>query len=92
MNELKRITIFVLHHDDASDYEWVAAWIIKWKSEFKLTVHDYSTGGWEHLWDIEASDAAVAEVPAAVDNAQQRLRWLPGATPARARLTETQVL
>ena len=60
---LKRITIFVLHHDDASDYEWVAAWIIKWKREFKLTVHDYSTGGWEHIWDIEASEEAVAEVP-----------------------------
>ena len=63
MAALKRITIFVLHDEDSSDYEWVAAWIIKWKSEFKLTVHDYSTGGWEHLWDIEATEEAVKEVP-----------------------------
>jgi hypothetical protein len=63
MTKLKRITIFVLHHDDASDYEWVAAWIIKWKSEFKLTVHDYSSGGWEHLWNIETIQEAVDEVP-----------------------------
>lgn len=59
---MKKITIFVLHDDDASDCDWVSAWIIKWKSEFKLTVHDYSTGGWEHLWDIEASQEAINEV------------------------------
>lgn len=69
VSELKRITIFVLHHDadgnnDANHYEWVAAWIIKWKSEFKLTIHDYSTGGWEHLWDIETTQEAIDEVPA----------------------------
>ena len=64
MSQLKRITIFVLHNEDASDYEWVAAWIIKWKREFKLTVAAYSTGGWEHLWDIETCAEAVAEVPA----------------------------
>ena len=63
MAALKRITIFVLQDEDSSDYEWVAAWIIKWKSEFKLTVHDYSTGGWEHLWDIEATEEAIKEVP-----------------------------
>jgi hypothetical protein len=67
--ELRRITIFVLHHDDAgnddaSHYAWVHAWIIKWKSQFQLTVVDYSSGGWEHSWDIEATQEAISEVPA----------------------------
>ncbi len=63
MAKLKRISLFVMHDEDSSDYDWVSAWIIKWKSEFQLTVADYSTGGWEHYWDIEASEAAIAEVP-----------------------------
>ena len=63
MNNQKRITIFVLHHEDASDFEWVQAWILKWKRADQLKVVDYSSGGWEHLWDIEASSDAVAEVP-----------------------------
>ena len=61
--QLKRITIFVMHDEDSTDYDWVSAWIIKWRVDFQLRVVDYSTGGWEHLWDIEASDAAIAEVP-----------------------------
>ena len=63
MAKLKRISIFVLHDDDATDFEWVQAWIIKWKSKFELTVVHYSSGGWEHYWDIEASAEAIAEVP-----------------------------
>jgi hypothetical protein len=63
MAKLKRISIFVLHDDDATDFEWVQAWIIKWKNKFELTVAHYSSGGWEHLWDIEASEQAIAEVP-----------------------------
>ena len=52
-----------MHDEDSSDYDWVSAWIIKWKSEFKLTVHGYSTGGWEHIWDIETTQEAIDEVP-----------------------------
>ena len=63
MSKLKRISIFVLHDEDSSDFDWVEAWIKKWKGEFKLTVHGYSTGGWEHIWEIEASVEAIAEVP-----------------------------
>ena len=60
---MKRITIFVLHDEDSTDYDWVAAWIIKWRTEFQLRIVDYSTGGWEHLWNIEASEEAINEVP-----------------------------
>lgn len=61
MSELKRITIFVLHHDDSADFDWVSAWLERWKGQ--VTIADYSSGGWEHLWDIEAPQAAVSEVP-----------------------------
>ena len=63
MTEFKRITIFVMHNDDSTDYDWVSTWIIKWKSQFKLTVHNYSTGGWEHSWDFEVIKEAIDEVP-----------------------------
>lgn len=61
MSELKRITIFILHHDDSADFDLVSTWLKKWKG--KVTIADYSSGGWEHLWDIEAPQAAVSEVP-----------------------------
>jgi hypothetical protein len=63
MVQLKRITIFVLHDEDSSDFDWVHAWILKWKQANQLIVANYSSGGWEHIWDIEASLEAVAEVP-----------------------------
>jgi hypothetical protein len=61
MSELKRITIFVLHDEDSTDFDWVCAWLEKWAG--KVTISDYSSGGWEHLWDVEAPQEAVSEVP-----------------------------
>lgn len=61
MSELKRISIFVLHDEDSTDFDWVCAWLDQWKTS--VTIVDYSTGGWEHLWNIEAPQAAVNEVP-----------------------------
>ncbi len=58
---LQRITIFVEDDNDPTNYEWVVQWLERWKEDARVA--DYSTGGWEHLWDIEASDLAVAEVP-----------------------------
>ncbi len=63
MDNLKRISIFVLHNEDSSDFDWMEAWIKKWKNLNKLKVADYSTGGWEHYWDIEAVQEAIEEVP-----------------------------
>ncbi len=61
MAEMRRATLFVMHGDDDSDYNAVLAWLEHWGN--KVRIADYSTGGWEHLWDIEATPEALAEVP-----------------------------
>ena len=63
MSPLRRLTIFA---DDAGDTPsedvlWVHAWLERWKE--KIHVADYSSGGWEHLWDVEGSEEAITEVP-----------------------------
>ena len=63
MSELVQMTIFA---DDpgeerSGDYEWVAAWLDRRKPV--LRVADYSTGGWEHVWNIEGPEEAIADVP-----------------------------
>jgi hypothetical protein len=60
-NEMKRITIFVMHGDDDTDYKAAEAWLERWRDQ--VNVVEYSSGGWEHLWNIEATSAAIAEVP-----------------------------
>ncbi len=62
-NEMKRITIFVMHGDDDTDYKAALAWFARWGEQ--VNVVEYSSGGWEHLWDIEATPAAIADVPVA---------------------------
>ncbi len=61
MSALKRITIYVDHVDSSADFDWVRAWLSKWKG--RVTVAHYSTGGWEHCWDVEATAKEAAEVP-----------------------------
>jgi hypothetical protein len=63
VSDLKRMTIFVDHaHDGPSDgFNWVQAWLARWQGAVRVA--KYSTGGWEHLWDIEGPAEAVAEVP-----------------------------
>jgi hypothetical protein len=63
MTQLRRITIFA---DDAGDspsddYLWVRAWLDRWNS--KIQIAHYSSGGWEHLWDLEGPEEAIAELP-----------------------------
>jgi hypothetical protein len=61
--DLKRITLFADDQGDhpSADYAWVDAWLKRWKGHVRIV--DYSTGGWEHLWDIEAPPEAAAEIP-----------------------------
>jgi hypothetical protein len=40
----------------------VTAWLERWKPAVRVA--GYSTGGWEHHWDVEGPEAAIAEVPA----------------------------
>ena len=47
--------------EPSEDYKWVIAWLERWKTA--LRVENYSTRGWEHTWDIEAPEDAIAEVP-----------------------------
>jgi hypothetical protein len=57
----RRITVYIDHLDDNTDYLSMKAWIEKWKSE--LHIEDYSSGGYEHCWDFEVPEAAVLELP-----------------------------
>ena len=63
VSQLTRITIFAGDFEDtpSADYRWVSAWLARWKAA--LRVADYSTGGSEHIWNIEAPEEAIAEVP-----------------------------
>lgn len=60
-DKTKHLTLFVMHGDDDTDYKLAIAWFEKWGEE--VSVVDYSSGGWEHLWDIEATPAAAESVP-----------------------------
>ncbi|MGH8710785.1 MAG: hypothetical protein ACREVA_05660 [Burkholderiales bacterium] len=57
-----RATIYVDHVDNSKDFDFVEAWLKKWQG--KVRVADYSTGGWEHTWDVEGPEEAISEIPA----------------------------
>jgi len=82
MSELKRITIFANDPEDkhSVDYQWVIEWLERWKAV--LRVANYATGGWEHIWDIEGSEAAIAEVP---DHLLCASEWSEWAVPRKLR-------
>ena len=61
--QLKRITIFVglPNTGPSADYEWVTAWLERWKPSLRIESH--SAGGWEHIWNLEGPEEAILEVP-----------------------------
>lgn len=63
MSQMRRITIFADESGDdpSADAQWVRAWLERWQS--RVRVAHYSSGGWEHLWDVEGPPEAIAEVP-----------------------------
>ncbi len=62
LRDLVRVTLFADHPgNDDTDFAFVRQWIERWPSDVR--VETYSTGGWEHVWDIEASRTAIAEIP-----------------------------
>ena len=60
-NKVEHLTLFVMDGDDDTDYKLALAWFDQWAAE--VNVVDYSSGGWEHLWDIQATANAAASVP-----------------------------
>ena len=56
-----RATIYVDHVESSKDFDFVEDWLKKW--EGKVRVADYSTGGWEHTWDVEGPEEAILEIP-----------------------------
>lgn len=58
-----RATIFVMDGGKApsDDYLRVIEWFEKWSDS--VTVCGYSTGGAEHVWDVEGSQEAIQEIP-----------------------------
>lgn len=60
INKMK-ITVFVDHVDDNSDFLFMKSWLDKW--EKSVHIENYSSGGWEHIWDIDAPEEAVKEIP-----------------------------
>jgi hypothetical protein len=69
---MPRLILFV---DDPGEvrppeFIWVEEWLKRWENEVRVV--DYSTGGWEHLWDVEGPAEALREVPLAIRCAGER--------------------
>ena len=58
---MKKVTIYIDHVDDDTDFIFMHEWLEKWKGSVRI--EDYSTGGWEHTWDLEGPEEAIAEIP-----------------------------
>ena len=59
--QMTRTTLFVEHFESAEDYDRVTSWLERWKKG--VHVADYSTGGYEHIWNVEGPDEALSELP-----------------------------
>ena len=57
----ERITIYIDHDEDDSDYLFMQSWFEKWEGVVRIESH--STGGWEHIWNVEAPQHSVKEIP-----------------------------
>jgi hypothetical protein len=51
-----RAALFALHRGDDD------SWPIKW--EQSVSVEHYSTGSWDRIWDVEATEEALMEIAA----------------------------
>ena len=45
----------------SKEYLWVESWLEKWAE--KVAIVNYSSGGWEHLWDVSGPIEAIEEIP-----------------------------
>jgi hypothetical protein len=58
-----RATIVVPDAEDEPPeaYHWVVDWLIRWKKDARIM--GYSSEDLQHVWDMEGSHAAMAEIP-----------------------------
>lgn len=63
MAKKARATIFVEEAEEgpSTDYDWVIDWLVRWSD--KTRIAGYSGEEYEHIWDVEGSRAAIAELP-----------------------------
>jgi hypothetical protein len=61
---IKRITVYIedAGEEPSREFVWMQAWLARWVDQVRVA--DYSSGGWEHVWDLEGPQEAVEEVPA----------------------------
>jgi hypothetical protein len=65
MSDLRKITLFAMHTDENhADYDAVCDWLARWQQQVHIVHH--SSGGWEHIWDLLAPPAAIAQLPSGV--------------------------
>ena len=48
-------------HPYDAEFEQAQAFLARWGSAIQVV--DYSTGGWEHIWDLLVPESALAEIP-----------------------------
>lgn len=60
---LRRATIYVDHLGDGTppELQLVLDWLDRWQDNVRVV--DYSTGGWEHSWNVEGPVEAITELP-----------------------------
>lgn len=74
---LCRITVFVDDSEEgpSREYELMEAWLARWQGQGKITIADYSCGGWEHIWDIECPLEVAAELPSSILCVSKWANW-----------------
>lgn len=57
----RKVTLYVDHVEDSTEFDRVQEFLSRWGSA--ITVANYSTGGWEHCWDLLVPEEAHTEIP-----------------------------
>ena len=62
MHEMYKATIFAGDFDEhpSEEYSWVECWLEKWRES--IVVAEYSSGGWEHIWNVLGPKEAIDEI------------------------------
>lgn len=63
MSKVYKATIFAgdFGEHPSEEYSLVERWLEKWSEV--IEVAEYSTGGWEHIWDVSGPKQAIDDIP-----------------------------